>query len=139
MIFFRMKGRYQMAVSGASKRAEIEKRERVLTKALLRSAELLKVGRKELSEIIGISEATISRMHNGESLLSLGTKEGETAAQFVRIYRSLDSLFGGKPELCSKWLQAPNSHLGGTPLRLTKNIQGLIDVARYLDAMRAKI
>ncbi len=128
-----------MGTSGASKKEEIEKKEKVLTKALLRSAELLKVSRKELSEIIGISEPTISRMHSGESLLSLDTKEGETAVQFVRIYRSLDSLFGGKSELCSKWLQSPNSHLGGTPLHLTKNIQGLIDVARYLDAMRAKI
>ena len=124
-------------------KAEIKERpgqkEAVLTKAVLRSADLLGVERKDLSEIIGISEATISRMHKGESVVSLGTKEGEAATQFVRIYRSLDSLFGGKPELCSKWLKAANTHLGGVPLDLTKNIQGLVDVARYLDAMRAKV
>ncbi len=114
-------------------------KEAVLTKATLRSADLLGVKRKDLSEIIGISEATISRMYKGESVVSLGTKEGEAATQFVRIYRSLDSLFGGKPALCSKWLKAANSHLGGVPLDLTKNIQGLVDVARYLDAMRAKV
>ena len=124
-------------------KAEVQERknqkEAVLTKAVLRSASLLGVERKELSEIIGISEATLSRMHSGESVVSLNTKEGEAAMQFVRIYRSLDSLFGGKPDLCSKWLKAANSHLGGIPLDLAKNIQGLVDVARYLDAMRAKV
>ncbi len=127
-----------MASKSADKKKPDQK-EVVLTKAVLRSADLLGVERKELSEIIGISEATISRMNSGESTVSLDTKEGEVAVQFVRIYRSLDSIFGGKPELCSKWLKATNTHLGGVPLELTKNIQGLVDVARYLDAMRAKV
>ena len=118
---------------------EALKKEYVLTKAVLRSADFLGVSRKDLSEIVGLSEATLSRMHQGQTAISLGTKEGETALQFVRIYRSLDSLFGGKPELCSKWFKASNDHLGGTPLNLTKKIQGLIRVAGYLDAMRAKI
>ena len=118
---------------------ELHKKEQVLTKAVLRSAELLEISRKELSEIIGPSEATLSRMSSGDSHVSLKSKEGEAALQFVRIFRSLDTLFGGNSELCSKWLKAQNSHLGGVPLQLTKSIQGLIDVARYLDAMRAKV
>ena len=118
---------------------DAEKKQRVLTKAVLRCADLLSISRKELSEIIGISEATLSRMYQGQSLISLDSKEGEAASQFVRIYRSLDSLFGGKSELCSKWLKSTNNHLGGIPLDLTKKIQGLIHVAGYLDAMRAKI
>ena len=61
----------------------------MLTKALLRSADLLGVGRKDLSGIIGISEATISRMHKGEAVVSLDSKEGEAATQFVRIYSKL--------------------------------------------------
>lgn len=118
---------------------DIERKEKVLTKALLRSAELLGMSRRDLSEIVGLSEATLTRMHQGRSIISLGTKEGEAATQLVRIYRSLDTLFGGKPELCSRWIKAVNDHLGGIPLELTKNIQGLIRVAGYLDAMRAKI
>ncbi len=115
------------------------KKEAVITKALLRAADLLGVSRKELSQIVGISEATLSRMYQGQSTISLETKEGEAASQLVRIYRSLDTLFGGKSELCSRWLKASNDHLGGIPLNLTKNIQGLIHVAGYLDAMRAKV
>lgn len=125
--------------TGAEVKKKIDQKEAVLTKATLRSADLLGIERKDLSQIIGMSEASLSRMHRGESVVSLGSKEGEAATQLVRIYRSLDSLFGGKPELCSKWLKAANTHLGGVPLELTKNIQGLIDVARYLDAMRAKV
>ncbi len=115
------------------------KKEAVLTKAVLRSADLLGVSRKELSQIVGISEATLSRIYQGRSVISLETKEGEAASQLVRIYRSLDTLFGGKSELCSRWLKSSNDHLGGIPLNLTKNIQGLIHVAGYLDAMRAKV
>ncbi len=114
-------------------------KEQVLTRATLRTADLLELSRQELSEIIGISEATLSRMYQGQATLSLRSKESEAAAQLVRIYRSLDSLFGGKPDLCSKWLKASNHHLGGIPLQLTKKIQGLIHVAGYLDAMRAKV
>ncbi len=128
-----------MALNKAVSSPGRAQKEQVLTKAVLRSTDLLKVSRKDLSEIVGISEATLSRMYQGQSMISLGTKEGEAATQFVRIYRSLDSLFGGKSELCSQWLKASNDHLGGIPLNLTKNIQGLIHVAGYLDAMRAKI
>lgn len=114
-------------------------KEKVLTKACLRAADFLAIPRKALAEIIGISEATLSRMYQGQSFISLQSKEGETASLLVRIYRSLDSLFGGKPELCAKWLHASNDHLGGIPLELVKKIQGLVHVAGYLDAMRAKV
>lgn len=119
----------------AKNRKRATQKEVILTKATPRSADFLRIDRKDLSEIIGISEATISRMYKGESVVSLGTKAGETATHFVRIYRSLDSLFRGKPDLCLKWLKATNSHLGGIPLELTKTIQGLVEVARYLDGM----
>lgn len=90
-----------MAPTKAVSSSGLAKKEAVLTKAVLRSAVLLGVSRKDLSEIVGISESTLSRMHQGQSVISLGTTEGEAASQLVRIYRSLDSLFGGKPELCS--------------------------------------
>ena len=118
---------------------DLNKKEAVLTKAVLRSAELLGISRKDLSEIIGVSEPTLSRIHQNRAVIPLESKTGEVATQWVRVYRSLDSLFGGKAELCSKWLNAPNDHLGGVPLQLIKKIQGLIRVAGYLDAMRAKI
>lgn len=127
-------------VKGSSTEAvSLHRKEEVLTQAVLKSSDLLGISRKELSEIIGISEATISRMHQGNSHISLNSKEAEAATQLVRIYRSLDSLFGGKPELCSRWLKANNFHLGGVPLLLAKKFQGLIHVAGYLDAMRARV
>jgi DNA-binding Xre family transcriptional regulator len=119
-------------------REKAQQKEAVLTQAVLRSADLLGVDRKDLSEIIGISEATISRMRRGDAVVSLESKEGKAAIQFARICTSLDSLFGGKPELCSKWLRTATTHLGGVPLDLPRSIRGLVDVASYLDAMRTK-
>jgi transcriptional regulator with XRE-family HTH domain len=132
-----MKGRL-MATPKTASSESLDKKEMVLTKAVLRSARLLGVSRKEIAEIIGVSEPTLSRMHQGEATIVLKSKEGEAASLWLRVYRSLDSLLGGKPELCSKWLTAPNEHLGGVPLNLSKKIQGLVHVAGYLDAMRAK-
>ncbi len=38
----------------------------VLTKAILRMAEFLQLNGKDLSETLGMSEATISRLHQGK-------------------------------------------------------------------------
>ena len=65
---------------------------------------------------------------------------GERAALlFLRVFRSLDALVGGNEASARAWLQADNRHLGGVPLDRMKRIEGLVDVAEYLDAMRGTI
>ncbi|RLB44453.1 MAG: transcriptional regulator, XRE family protein [Deltaproteobacteria bacterium] len=112
----------------------------VVSKALLRAAEALGLSSSELAGIIGISESTLSRLrHRKRGPIPLGTKEGELALLFLRVFRSLDALVGGNELHAKAWLRADNHHVGGVPLRRMKKIEGLVDVAEYLDALRGTI
>ena len=112
----------------------------VVSKALLRAAEALGLSSAELAAIIGTSESTLSRLrHRKRGPIPLGTKEGELALLFLRVFRSLDAMVGGNESHAKAWLRAENHHIGGVPLRRMKKIEGLVDVAEYLDAMRGTI
>ena len=112
----------------------------VVSKALLRAAEGLGLSSAELAEIIGASESTLSRIRNHKrGPIPLGSKEGELALLFLRVFRSLDALVGGNEAHAKAWLRAENHHVSGVPLRRMKRIEGLVDVAEYLDAMRGTI
>ena len=112
----------------------------VVTKALLRAAEALGLSSAELADIVGTSESTLSRVRNHKrGPIPLGSKEGELALLFLRVFRSLDALVGGNEIHARAWLAADNHHLGGVPLQRMKKIEGLVDVAEYLDAMRGTI
>lgn len=113
---------------------------RVVSKALFRAAERWGLTSVELAEIIGTSESTLSRIRTGKrGPIPLGSKEGELALLFLRVFRSLDALVGGNEEQAKAWLHANNHHLEGVPLQRMKRIEGLVDVAEYLDAMRGTI
>jgi plasmid maintenance system antidote protein VapI len=111
----------------------------LITKAFLRAGELLGLSQKDLADVIGISEAGISRLVNRGKALSIGGKETELALQFIRVFRSLGALLGGRETEMRKWLDAPNSALQGVPRELIKTLPGLFHVTQYLDAMRGKV
>ena len=112
----------------------------VVSKALLRAAEALGLSSADLAEIVGTSESTLSRIRNRKrGPIPLDTKEGELALLFLRVFRSLDALVGGNESHARAWLRADNQHLGAVPLSRMKKIEGLVDVAEYLDAMRGTI
>ena len=71
----------------------------IVTTAVLRAADRLNVTNKVLARVIGVSEATVSRMKKGDYPLQAGTKPFELAVLFVRLYRSLDAVVGGDEEL----------------------------------------
>ena len=110
----------------------------VLTKAALRAAALLEISQRELAAIVGVSPATLSRIASGQRSFSPATKEGELALLFVRVFRSLDALFGGDDVNSRAWLRTENLYLAGIPIELMQRVKGLVDVADYLDAMRGK-
>ncbi|MGZ8388375.1 MAG: antitoxin Xre-like helix-turn-helix domain-containing protein, partial [Rhodoplanes sp.] len=56
----------------------------VLTKAALRAATQLGITNKLLAAVIGVSEATVSRMRSGDYTLQRGQKPFELAVLFVR-------------------------------------------------------
>lgn len=112
----------------------------VVSKALLRAAEALGLSSADLAQIVGASESTLSRIRNHKrGPIPLQSKEGELALLFLRVFRSLDALVGGNESHARAWLRADNHHLGGMPLRRMKKIEGLVDVAEYLDAMRGAV
>lgn len=110
----------------------------ILTRAVLRASRRLDVQQKTLAPILGVSPASLSRLSQGRSIRP-ETKEGELAVLFVRMFRSLDALFGGDEEASRRWFHAPNAHLGGVPAELISSVQGLVRVVEYLDAMRGKL
>lgn len=111
----------------------------VVTKAVLRAAERLGVTARVLAAVIGVSEATVSRMKRGEARLEAATKPFELAVLFIRLFRSLDAVVGGDEAVAAHWLAAPNLALGGRPVEKLQTVSGLVDVIAYLDARRALV
>lgn len=113
--------------------------ETVANKALIRAADELSISSAALAQVLGTSEATLSRVRARTRAIALASKEGELALLFLRVYRSLDALMGGRSDQARAWLTAPNTHLRGVPLDRMKTVQGLVDVAEYLDALRGSV
>ncbi len=111
----------------------------VVTKAILRAAERLGISNKVVAAVIGLSEATISRMGSGAYTLETDEKPFELSVLFVRLYRSLDAITGGDDAVARSWLRNDNAALGGAPLTLVQSVQGLVNVIAYLDARRAVV
>lgn len=111
----------------------------VISKAALRAAERLGVSHRALSRIIGLSEASISRMGSGRYTLSPADKPYELAVLFIRLFRALDAVVAGDEAAARRWLESDNLALGGAPLILMRSIAGLVDVVDYLDSRRAVV
>ena len=111
----------------------------VLTKAVLRAADQLGMTYKTLATVIGVSEATVSRMRSGEYELQRGQKAFELGVLFVRFYRSLDAILGGDTTVASAWLRNKNTALDASPLAMIQTVSGLMNVIQYLDARRAVV
>ncbi|HVY56991.1 MAG TPA: MbcA/ParS/Xre antitoxin family protein [Xanthobacteraceae bacterium] len=111
----------------------------VLTKALVRAAERLGLSNKAAGRVIGVSEATMSRIGSGTYVLARGDKPFELATLLIRLFRSLDAIVGGDETVARAWLKAENSALGGRPIEKIQTVSGLVDVIAYLDARRAVV
>jgi hypothetical protein len=111
----------------------------LVTKAVIRAADKLGINSKVLAGVVGVSEATVSRMKSGKHALEAGSKPFELAVLLVRLYRSLDSLIGGDDVAARAWLSNTNTVLGAVPLELIQSVSGLMNVIQYLDARRAVV
>lgn len=109
----------------------------VLTKALTRAASLLGLTNAALARVLGVSEASVSRLVSGSRTIDPASKEGELALLLVRVYRSLDSLVGTDAAQRRAWMEGYNRALNGRPAELIARADGLVAVVSYLDAMRA--
>ena len=110
-----------------------------LTKAVVRAAGLVGVSQQALARILGVSAATVSRMFSGQYRLARERgKEWELAVLFVRMYRSMDAIFG-HAETSRQWLNGDNLGLHGKPVDLIQTTEGLVRVLHYLDAHRGRV
>ena len=109
----------------------------VLTKSLLRACGLLDIPAGTLARILGVSEASVSRLASGARHVDPASKEGELALLLIRVYRSLDALVGTDSAQRKAWMESYNHRLNGRPIELIERAEGLAAVVSYLDAMRA--
>lgn len=111
----------------------------VLSKAVVRAARRLDFTQRDLAVTLGMSAATASRFFAGKYLLDPArAKEWELALLFVRLYRSLDALWGHE-ETARRWLASENVALGAAPRELVRGVEGLVRVVAYLDAARSRV
>ena len=109
----------------------------VVSKAALRAADRLGMTARAFAQVVGLSEATVSRMRAGDYVLRPGEKAFELALLFIRLYRSLDAIVGGDDAVAASWLKNRNTALDAEPLSLIQSASGLMNAIAYLDARRA--
>jgi len=122
-----------------SPQTQAQQDDALVTKALMRAAHRLDLSNKVISRIIGVSEASVSRMKDGRYLLPEGSKAFELSLLLIRLFRSLDALTGGDDRVSSTWMKAKNTLLQATPVERIQTVTGLSEVIGYVDARRAVI
>lgn len=105
----------------------------VLGRSLLAAADYLGMSKAEIGNIVGRDRTSITR--NG---IDPASKPGELALIFIRIYRSLFALMGGDRDNMQHFMRTENLGTHGVPSEQLHNIQGMVAVCTYLDAMRGK-
>ncbi len=111
----------------------------IAAKAAIRAADRLALSARTLAQVIGVSDATVSRLKGGAAELDPQGKPFELALLFVRLYRALDAITGGDDAVARAWVRAPNLALGAAPIDRIVTVTGLLDVVGYLDARRALV
>lgn len=111
----------------------------VLSKATVRAADHFGISNTILGSVLGLSEASVSRLKRHQYLVPRHSKSYELALLFVRLFRSLDSIMGGDDEASRSWLRTPNTALRGRPIDLIATIPGLTSVVAYVDSRRGRI
>ena len=111
----------------------------VLTKAICNLSKYYSLSGKDLSDIIGVSESSATRINQGKKFISSNTKEGEICLLLLRVYRSLNAMLGNNHEKAKLWLNSKNKYFNKKPIDEIKTISGLISVLNYLDAMLGKL
>ena len=124
----------------ATRAAEVEEGDgKVLTTAIARIAEFWGLTNAKLGAVLGLSQATVSRLRSGRSELDPASKSFEAGQFLLRLFRSLDAIVGGDESVARNWMTAENTALGARPVDRIVSISGLVDVLAYLDARRALV
>ncbi len=124
----------------ATRAAEVEEGDgKILTTAIARIAEFWGLTNAKLGSVLGLSQATVSRLRSGRSELDPASKSFEAGQFLLRLFRSLDALLGSDDMASRAWLVTPNLDLEARPLDLIDSFKGLMTVCDYVDAHRARV
>jgi hypothetical protein len=113
--------------------------ERVLSQAVVRAAMSLDLSNGTLARMLGISDASASRLRRGAYTLPRDSKPFELGQYFLRLWRGLDSINGGDDAASRSWLRSRNLALMAAPIDLLGTIRGLLAAVAYVDARRARV
>jgi uncharacterized protein (DUF2384 family) len=102
-----------------------------LGKAVLGAAHHLALSNRAVGQILGISEARVSRLTAGDVVFA--ADQFERAQQLVRLFCSLDSMTGFDKAASQSWLRTDNIRLGGKPIDLMATNDGLGAVLNHLE------
>ena len=100
---------------------------KVLTSAVSKIAGFWGFTNAKLGTILGLSEATASRLRSGKAELDPTSKSFEAGQFLLRLFRSLDALLGS------------DDLSEARPIDLIDSFRGLITVCDYVDAHRARV
>lgn len=114
-------------------------RAHVLTKAVLKAADILGLNQVALARVLGVSASTVTRMRASQYHIEKNSKGWELATLLVRLYRGLDAIMASDETALRAWMQGPNTDLHATPAALITNITGLVQTVAYVDAHRARV
>lgn len=101
----------------------------VLRKALIYARDSLELSNDDIARIIECHPADVNSV-------CVDTDVGKMALRFLRMFRSLDSLYGGHEENAKNWFHYYNKRLNGKPSELVCTPEGLEQVTRVLDSYR---
>ena len=116
-----------------------ESDDKLLTSAISKIARFWGLSNVKLSSVLGLSEATISRLRSGKTFLDPASKSFEAGQFLLRLFRSLDALMGSDDDAAKSWLTSHNLDLEARPIDLIDSFKGLLTVCDYVDAHRARV
>jgi antitoxin Xre/MbcA/ParS-like protein len=105
----------------------------VLGRSAYAAGEYLGLNKAQVGYVVGRDRSSIDR-----SGIAPDSKSGQLALIMVRVYRSLYALMGGDKDNMQHFMSTPNQGTGGVPAEQIQDVEGLVRVCHYLDAVRGR-
>ncbi len=116
-----------------------ESDDKLLTSAISKIAAYWGLSNVKLSSVLGLSEATISRLRSGKTFLDPASKSFEAGQFLLRLFRSLDAPRDQDDEMSTRMWLHHHHYLEARPIDLIDSFKGLLTVCDYVDAHRARV
>lgn len=110
----------------------------ILSAAIVQLAESWSIGSEQLASILGLPLASAIELIQGRYKLDTSGPGYKAALLLIRLFGSLDVIFGGDDPAPARWLSTFNLDLGAAPMDRMASLEGLAAVCDYLDGQRAR-